>query len=98
MPLDRDRPLVFAPEVVLEQFDGEALVLNLSTEEIYSLNRTGAEVAELVRQGLPPRRILQSLSEKYPAAGTRLEREVLTLLEDLRTRRLVVEGESPDAP
>ena len=42
--------LSFAPDVVVQVINGEALILKLHDEEVFSLNETGARVAQLIEQ------------------------------------------------
>ena len=48
---DHWQKLSFAPDVVVQVINGEALILKLQEEEVFSLNETGARVAQLIDEG-----------------------------------------------
>src|SRR4026207_318252 len=45
------RKVSFAPDVIVQTIDGEALILKLHDEEVFSLNATGARIAQLIADG-----------------------------------------------
>lgn len=82
--------VAFAPDVVLEMVDGDALLLKLREETFFSLNTTGARVAQLISEGRRFGAILDTLVREYGEARSSVERDVNDLLESLRRRGLIV--------
>jgi hypothetical protein len=84
----------FAPDVVVQVINGEALILKLQEEEVFSLNETGARVAQLIGDGYSLDRVIDTLTSEYATAKADVEREVNDLLQALLSRGLVVRRES----
>ena len=64
--LTSTRTIAFAPNVVLQMIDGDALILKLRDETFFSLNPTGARVAQLISQGCRVDAMLDRVSLTYP--------------------------------
>ena len=79
-----------APDVVVDAIDGEAVVVNLRTEAVFSLNSTGARIAELIGAGAQIEHIVETLSAEYGHNRGGVEREVLALVRALAVHGLVV--------
>lgn len=83
--------LSLAPDVVLRVIEGDALLLKLGRESVFSLNATGARVAQLLVEGRTARELVTQLAREYGAGPDDVERDVLSLVRDLKARGLVVE-------
>jgi hypothetical protein len=86
--------LAFPADVVLQIIDGDALLLKLNREDVFSLNATGARIAELIARGLDVSEIVETLSDEYGAAPDEIARDVDGLVDALVARGLVVVGEA----
>jgi hypothetical protein len=86
--------VVLAPDVVVQTIGGEALVLNLRSETVYSLNASGARIAELIADGLETDTIVERLAREYGAEREAVARDVADLVAALLDKGLVtrVEG------
>jgi hypothetical protein len=82
--------IALAPDVVLQMIDGDALILKLGDETFFSLNTTGARVAQLISQGCRIDAMLDVLELEYGEARSDLELDVNDLIEALHQRGLVV--------
>jgi Coenzyme PQQ synthesis protein D (PqqD) len=80
----------FAPDVVLQVIDGDALLLKLQDEEVFSLNATGARIAELVAEGLFLDAIVARLAHEYEASPSDVRKDVDDLVRTLRAKGLLV--------
>lgn len=89
--IDNSRRLFFASDVVLQVIDGEALVLKLQDETVFSLNDTGARIAQLIDSGHPIDEVARILAREYGAPREEVEREVKSLVRVLRNKGLVVD-------
>lgn len=87
---DRAQRLSFAPDVIVQTIDGEALILKLHDEEVFSLNQTGARVARLIADGQPLDAIIDILSAEYGVGRSDVQREVGDLVRALVTRGLLI--------
>jgi hypothetical protein len=82
--------VALAPDVVLQMIDGDALILKLNDETFFSLNPTGARVAQLISEGSRVSAILDILEGEYGVSRSALEHDVNDLVDKLRQRGLVV--------
>ncbi len=101
--LHPDRPLAAdRPHVLDETFDGEAVLVHLTTGCYYALNPSASLLWTLVRDGATPATARDAIARLHgAAAGAHVE----PLLEQLVAERLLVEapdgstaGATPDVP
>jgi Coenzyme PQQ synthesis protein D (PqqD) len=92
---DQDR-LRFAPDVIVQMIGGEALILNLRDEEVFSLNATGARVAQAIIDGQLLDAVVDALSREYAMDRDSIRQQVDDLVETLLAKRLLV-GETGSA-
>jgi hypothetical protein len=84
------RKVSFAPDVIVQTIDGEALILKLHDEEVFSLNATGARIAQLIADGQRLDALVDILSREYGVSRNDVEREVASLVQTLLSRGLVI--------
>jgi hypothetical protein len=77
-------------DVVVQVIGGEALVLNLRDETMFSLNPTGARIAELIGRNTSLDAIVDTLSDEYRADRGEVARDVDDLVAALLSKGLVV--------
>jgi hypothetical protein len=87
---DHQQRVVFAPDVVLQVIDGEALVLRLSDETAFALNETGTRIAQLIGAGTEMPVLIDLLAAQYQRDRSEVERDVNDLVRVLVSKRLVV--------
>jgi Coenzyme PQQ synthesis protein D (PqqD) len=87
------RYAVNSAQVISEIVDGEAVMINLTTGNYYSLNESGSAVWALIESGAGTEEIVGRLAARYEAAENELEEAVTRLLEELRHEELVVPGD-----
>ena len=92
--LDHWQTFSFAPDVVVQVINGEALILKLQEEEVFSLNETGARVAQLIGEGRSLGAVIDTLTAEYEMSRQDIEREVTDLVQTLVSKGLVVRRES----
>jgi hypothetical protein len=80
----------FPQDVVVQVIGGEALVLNLRAETVFSLNPTGARIAQLIQSGLTLDAVVDALCPEYGVDRTEILPDVNELVEMLLRRGLVV--------
>lgn len=88
----------FAPDVVVQTIDGEALVLKLQDEEVFSLNATAARIAQLIAAGQPLDALIDILCNEYGMSRSDVEREVRGLVQALLSKGLVVADDDREHP
>ena len=67
----------------------DAVLLNMRTNQYYSLDEVGARFWALLQEGKLIREAYQALLEEYAVEPAQLEKDLLELLEDLRQHGLV---------
>jgi len=92
--VEHPQKLSFAPDVVVQVINGEALILKLQEEEVFSLNETGARVAQLIAEGRSLDAVIDTLTAEYETSRQDIEREVTDLVQTLVSKGLVVRRES----
>jgi hypothetical protein len=78
------------PDAVWRRVGDDAVVVNLETNRIYSLNRTGARLWELISEGLDRAAAEAVLIEEFDVDETELRKEVAALLDELEKARLIL--------
>lgn len=89
---DRQQRFAFAADVILKVIDREALVLKLDDEVVFSLNETGARIAQLIAEGRGIDAVVDVLVGEYAAQRSDVDHEVTRLVETLLARGLLVAG------
>jgi hypothetical protein len=91
---EHSQKLSFAADVVVQVINGEALILKLHEEEVFSLNETGARVAQLIEQRQSLDEVIDTLAGEYETGREHIEREVHALVQALVSKGLIVRRES----
>lgn len=95
--MERMRFRINAPQVITETIDGEAIMINLSTGNYYSVAGTGAEVCGLLEQGAATDAVVETLSQSYDAPRETIARAVEDLIAALQREGLIapLAGDAP---
>jgi hypothetical protein len=89
-----------SPQVITEMIDGEAIMINLSTGNYYSISGSGADIWQGIVDGVDTDDIVQALVDHHAAAPEVVQAGVESLVSDLVREELVVAtsvepGEAP---
>jgi hypothetical protein len=79
-----------SPDVVFRDLEGEAVILDLASGTYFGLNEVGTRIWRLVDEGRDASQIVDIMASEYQADRATIVRDVERLLDDLRTRRLIV--------
>jgi hypothetical protein len=74
--------------VVFRQLDDEAVLLDLESGTYFGLNAVGTRVWQLLAEHADLKTVLNTLADEYDADLAELERDLLTLSEELCARGL----------
>lgn len=88
-----DRPQR-AENVVARTLDGEAVLLDLASEEYYSLNEVGSRIWELADGEHSVDDMVAAIVAEYEAERAQVEEDVLDLLDELGREGLVSWGDT----
>lgn len=76
-------------DVVSRRVGDEIVLVHLQSEEMYSLNQTGARAWELLGEGHDQDSIEATLSDEYAIDRNEARRELERLIDELESSRLV---------
>ena len=76
-------------DVISRQVGDERVLVHLQSNEMYSLNATGARAWELLSEGRDEEAIAATLADEYDIDRAEAQRELETLLEELERQQLV---------
>ena len=79
----------FPPDVVLQIIAGDALLLKLDREDVFALNATGAEIAQLLGEGHNLGGVIDALCARFGAGRPAIERDVYALVSELVAKGLL---------
>lgn len=79
-----------SPDVVFRDLDGEAVILDLASGTYFGLNEVGTRVWRLLEEGRDATQIVEIVGSEYQADRATIARDVDRLLDELRSRRLIV--------
>lgn len=82
-----------SPDVVAKRLGDEFVVVHLQTNRIYSLNRTGGRLWELVVAGHDREEIERRMLAEFDVEGDQLSREIDGILASLQADQLIREQE-----
>jgi hypothetical protein len=85
-------------DVISRPFGDAAVLVDLASNQVYELNRTGYRIWELLEQPLDRKTIGDRLQQEFDVDRAQLETQVGELLEELRRQNLIVEGDESTNP
>ena len=77
--------------------DGEAIIVNLTTGVYYSMDKVGAEVWEMIGQGMSTLQIAAAVAARYEIEQDKARVDIERLTEKLGAEDLIVISDEPDA-
>jgi hypothetical protein len=79
-----------SPDTVYNTLDDQSVLINVRTNELYELNRTGTRFWELLSAGHNGRQIQQLMLQEFDVDEAVLEREINALHASLQDAGLIV--------
>jgi coenzyme PQQ synthesis protein D (PqqD) len=81
--------LTFASDVIFQVIEGEALLLKLHQEVVFSLNETGTRIAQLIAEGRSLPHIIEAIGREYDKRQDEVAPAVTALVAALIDKGLV---------
>ena len=78
-----------SPEILFQELDGEAILLNLQNEHYYSLKESGVRMWQLLAKHGNVATVVEQLLEEYDVDEVTLNRDLANLISWLAERGLV---------
>ena len=85
-------------DVISRPFGDAAVLVDLTTNQIFELNRTGYRVWELLEQRLDRNTMIDALQREFDVERGQLEIEVDELLSELRREDLLADDDDSAGP
>lgn len=86
------------PEITVESFEGESIVIDFASGCYFSLSSSAAEILALLISGASEEQALARMVARHPDGATRLETDFDALLGRLLAERIVLAGDPSPAP
>jgi hypothetical protein len=77
-------------QVIARQVGDETVMLDLANGTYFSLDLVGARIWQLLGEGKTLAEICDVMTDEYDVAGDEIERDVLSLVEELTAHGLIV--------
>ena len=88
-PLSTDSIVVATPEQVSCALGDESVILSLKNSVYYGVNPVGASIWKLLQQQRSVAELRDAVLDEYEVEAERCERELLSLLEKMRSEGLI---------
>ncbi len=88
--IDLQDSIVGAPELMMADLDGEAVLLDAASGRYYGLNDVATRIWSLVVEPRTVAEVVAAIQREYDAPADRLARDVVWFVDDLVARQLVL--------
>lgn len=78
------------PDVIYRRIGNEMILINLKTEQIYSLNYTAARFCELLLAGMSLKDIEHQLLQEFDVTEKDLHEEINHMLDSLKSKMFLL--------
>lgn len=84
-----DKNVAILDTVFLQEVDNETILLDIKTEEYFSLNEIGGMFYQLLKVESNLKKVLEELMEHFEVPAEQLEKDLLTFVSALEEKGLV---------
>ncbi len=84
-----DQLVTLSPDALFQEIDGEAVILDLASSSYFGLDGVGVRLWQLLEADPHLQSACGQLLAEYEVSPAELERDILTLVEQLREAGLV---------
>jgi hypothetical protein len=86
-----------SPEVLVQELDGEAVILNLDSERYFGLDDVGTRIWTHLLEHRRVDRVCEEMQKEYDVEESRLRADIVQLVEDLIDAGIVsIEANAPN--
>ena len=75
--------IIFSPDVIFQALDGEAVLLDIASEEYFSLNEVGMRMWQLLSENSNTEEAIQQLLLEYEVDETTLHQDMAQWIDEL---------------
>lgn len=90
VPLNLHASLTPAPDVLVQELEGESVLLNLDSERYFGLDEVGTRIWQLLGEHRSLERVCEEMLKEYDVDESELRRDLLKLARDLVEAGIVV--------
>ena len=87
------QPVRPGEDVLFQELDGEAVLLDMTSEQYFGLNEVGTRIWQLIDTHHDLNAVFQAMSEEYAVEPEQLRRDLDGFVEELSTAGLLQFGE-----
>ena len=84
-----DKQFVLASHVMFQEFDDEAIILDIPSQEHFALDPISSFLIKSIQNGIKPLDAYAQLLDEYDVSAEQLKADLNTLLEDLLKHQLI---------
>jgi Coenzyme PQQ synthesis protein D (PqqD) len=84
-----DSTVKVADDVICQEMDDEAVLLNMRTEIYFGLNAMGTRIWALLKSDAQIRTVAQALLDEYDIGADDVQRNLLDFVEQLHSKGLI---------
>jgi hypothetical protein len=88
-PTPSATPIRLNPDVIARHLGDSAVLVHLPTNRVFELNHTGARVWDLLGEGMPFEKIVQTLVDEFDIDAAGVTADVTDLIDWLRSEALI---------
>ena len=93
MTLKLTHHVTISREVLFQELDGEAVLLDLASESYFGLDDVGTRIWQLLQEHGSLRTVFDTMLDEYDVEPARLEEDLLKHVGDLADAGLVIYGD-----
>ncbi len=88
-PITLNSTIIKSPDQISTDLGGEVVILDMQSEEYYSLDRVGVHIWEIIETPTTVREILAAISGAYDVEPARAESDLLAVLSEMAQEGLI---------
>lgn len=83
--------MIINNKIISRELQGETVLLNKENGDYFSLNNMGTEVFNYICSGMDTDEIIDLLFSKYEVEYDKLKTDILSLLEEMKEKNILME-------
>lgn len=81
--------LLVKKDLVIDKIDGEITIFNVDNSILYSFNKSGSYIFEMIKKGFDENKIAKILSRKYNISRKQAKKDVSDFLKQLSKNKMI---------
>lgn len=76
-------------DLVVDKIDGEISIFSIDDSTLYSFNKSGSDIFEMIKKGQNKKTIAKIMSKKYDISEKKAEKDVDDFLRNLSKNKII---------